>query len=300
MSEFATTTSNEIAATIEQAKASVVQVMSGGRGVGTGVVWRSNAIRSEIVTNAHVVAGAERERNRIRVTIHDGREFDALVTATNTQLDLAMLKVEGAGNLPVAKVADSANLRVGELVFAVGNPWGNVGVVTSGIVSGTGSLEIRGSGGSERTASYIRSDVRLAPGNSGGPLLNVEGAVVGINAMIFGGDLSVAIPSHVATEWIAGSPDNPVRLGIGVQAVKLPSQKQGLLVVNIEPDGAAANALLVGDVVIGVGGEAVTDPDRLAGVVTRTARQRGNVRLNVLRGGVPRDVDVDVDVTVSV
>ena len=294
MSEFAKMASNEMAATIEEARASVVQVLSGGHGIGTGVIWRSNAARSEIVTNAHVVAGAGRQSG-IRIVTHDGREFDATVTASNPQLDLAMVRVD-AGNLPVAKVADSAHVRVGEMVFAIGNPWGNVGVVTSGIISGTGSIEIRDGNRGERRAQYIRSDVRLAPGNSGGPLLNAEGAVVGINAMIFGGDLSVAIPSHVATEWIAGSPDNPVRLGIGVQAVRLPTKQEGLLVVNIEPDGAAAQALLVGDVVLGVDGESVNDPERLIGAVTRTARQRGRVQLNVLRGGVLRDVDVTVSI----
>jgi serine protease Do len=288
----AAATSQQMAAMIEEAKASVVQVQSGGRGIGTGVIWRSDATRCEIVTNAHVVAGSERRSGRgaIKVVTADNREFDATVTATNAQLDLAMLRVE-AGNLPVAKVEDSSRLRVGELVFAIGNPWGQVGVVTSGIVSGTGSIQIQGT---NRTAQYIRSDVLLAPGNSGGPLLSAEGAVVGINAMIFGGDLSVAIPSHVASEWIAGSPDNPVRLGIGVQAVRLPSQKQGLLVVDIQPDGAAAKSLLVGDVVLGVAGEAVDDPDRFIGAITRNARQRGVVPLNVMRGGALQDVDVQV------
>lgn len=293
----AAATSQQLAAMIEEARASVVQVQSGGRGIGTGVIWRSDATRSEIVTNAHVVAGSERRpstslrgRGAIKVVTADNREFDATVTATNAQLDLAMLRVE-VGNLPVAKVEDSSRLRVGELVFAIGNPWGQVGVVTSGIVSGTGSIQIQGT---NRTAQYIRSDVLLAPGNSGGPLLSAEGAVVGVNAMIFGGDLSVAIPSHVAMEWIAGSPDNPVRLGIGVQAVRLPSQKQGLLVVDIQPDGAAAKSLLVGDVVLGVAGEAVDDPDRFIGAITRNARQRGVVRLNVMRGGALQDVDVQV------
>jgi serine protease Do len=286
--------SAEIAAMIEQTRASVTQVQSGGRGIGTGVIWRSNEARSEILTNAHVVAGAERRnghganRTVIRVVTSDKREFDAKVTASNPQLDLAMLSVE-VGNLPPAKIGDSTRLRVGELAFAIGNPWGQVGVVTSGVVSGSGSIEIRGT---DRTAQYIRSDVLLAPGNSGGPLINAEGTVIGINAMIFGGDLSVAIPSHVAVEWIAGQPDNPVRLGIGVQVVRLPSKQEGLLVVNVEPDGAAARDLLVGDVVLGVFGEPVTDPDRFVGAVTRNARMRGYARLNVLRGGVLRDIDV--------
>lgn len=277
------------AGVIDEAKRSVVQVLSGGRGIGTGVVWRSSATSSEIVTNAHVVAGAERG-NGIRVVTNDGREMDAAVTATQAQLDLAMLRVS-VGNLPAAKVADSAHLRVGEIVYAIGNPWGNVGVVTAGIVSGAGDIIMQGT---DRKAHYIRSDVQLAPGNSGGPLLNAEGAVVGINAMIFGGDLSVAIPSHVASEWLAGEPDHPVRLGIGVQPVTLPAQQQGLLVVDVQPDGAAAQVLLVGDIVIGVAGEPVQDADRFIGAVTRNARRHGAAKLNILRGGVLREIDVTV------
>jgi serine protease Do len=279
------------AGVIDEAKRSVVQVLSGGRGIGTGVVWRSNANSSEIVTNAHVVAGApQRGKGGLRVVTSDGREMNATVTATQPQLDLAMLSVD-AGSLPAANVADSTLLRVGEIVYAIGNPWGNVGVVTAGIVSGAGEIAIQGT---DRKANYIRSDVQLAPGNSGGPLLNADGAVIGINAMIFGGDLSVAIPSHVASEWLAGAPDRPVWLGIGVQPVKLPAQKQGLLVVEVQPDGAAAQALLVGDIVVGVSGEPVPDADRFIGAVTRSARQRGAARLNVLRGGVQRDVEVTV------
>jgi len=291
-------TSQAFAAMIEAAKASVVQVQSGSRGIGTGVIWRSAAgsasdAHSAIITNAHVVMGAEQRNGRggLQVVTGDGREFAAEVLASNPQLDLAMIRVSAAG-LPVAKVGDSTRLRVGELVFAIGNPWGQVGVVTAGIVSGLGSIAVQGT---NRAAQYIRSDVLLAPGNSGGPLLDATGAVIGINAMIFGGDLSVAIPSHVATEWIAGEPDNPVRLGIGVRTVRLPTRQPGLLVVDVAPDGAAARTLLIGDVVLGVAGEPVADPDRFVSAVTRSARARGSVRLNVLRGGAVRDVDVKVD-----
>ena len=294
----ATVTSQALAAAVEAARASVVEVRSGSRGIGAGVIWRSAAraasrASSVIVTNAHVVMGAERGnvQGGLRVVTADGRAFEAEVVASNPQLDLAMIRV-GATGLPVAKVGDSTRLRVGELVFAIGNPWGQVGVVTAGTISGLGSITLRGT---NRAAHYIRSDVLLAPGNSGGPLLDTTGAVIGINAMIFGGDLGVAIPSHVATEWMAGEPDCPVRLGVGVRVVRLPTRQPGLLVVDVAPDGAAARTLLIGDVVLGVDGEPVADPDRFASAVTRSARARGAVRLNVLRGGAVRDVDVQVD-----
>ena len=193
---------------IAEAKAFVVRVQSGGQGVGTGIVWRSNTNTSEILTNFHVVANTK----HIRVVLSNDTEAQAEVTNRSPELDLAMLKIS-VGNLASAPVADSSTLRVGEWVFAIGNPWGARDVVTQGIVSGFGKAEIRGT---NRSAEYIRSDVALAPGNSGGPLLNARGEVIGINAMILGGDLSVAIPSHVASEWVAGQPDKPARLGIDV------------------------------------------------------------------------------------
>ena len=104
-------------------------------------------------------------------------------------------------------------MRVGELVFAIGHPWGRRGVVTAGIVSGLGTVRfptknvVAGLAPAIASTQYIKSDVRLAPGNSGGPLLDAQGTVVGVNAMIFGGDLSVAIPSNVVSTWIAGLSD---------------------------------------------------------------------------------------------
>ncbi|MBX0328548.1 trypsin-like peptidase domain-containing protein [Oscillochloris sp. ZM17-4] len=175
---------------------SVVQVRGRGRGHGSGVVWRDGAT---VMTNFHVVDGLG---DALEVLTLDNRSLPARLIAGNPRLDLALLAVEG-GDLPPATLGDSARLRVGDLVFAVGNPWGQRGVVTAGIVSGLGDLERQH--GEER-ATYIRSDVRLAPGNSGGPLINAQAEMIGINAMIFGGDLSVAIPSHVALGWAGRIP----------------------------------------------------------------------------------------------
>ena len=99
--------------------------------------------------------------------------------------------------------AGPRRLRLGELVFAVGHPWGHPWIVTVGIVSGLGTLEAPGHGAAR---SYIRSDVQLAPGNSGGPLLDARGEVIGLNAMVIGGDLSVAIPSDVVGRWLGATP----------------------------------------------------------------------------------------------
>ncbi len=102
-------------------------------------------------------------------------------------------------------IADSRGLKTGHIVMAVGHPWGQRGFVTAGIVSGQGQVSVRGPRGrssSQTSIPIIRTDVRLAPGNSGGPLVNAVGAVVGINTMIVGGDLGVAIPSHMVDEFV--------------------------------------------------------------------------------------------------
>lgn len=283
-----------VAALVDRVRPSVVQIRSGGRGNGTGVVWRADGA---VITNDHVVAHAG---GRIQVGLADGRTLDAEVAARAPELDLALLRVV-AHDLPAATPGDSRTLRVGELVFAVGHPWGQPWVVTAGIVSGVDEAAVRG--GRER-APYIRSDVRLAPGNSGGPLLNTRGEVVGINAMIFGGDLSVAIPSHVAAEWLAAGPqpsqERRALLGVQVQPVEPPAglagawagRAAGLLVVALEPGGAAARAgLLIGDVILDVAGQPVESPEALRDALAAHAESQ-RARLYLLRGGVPLAVDV--------
>jgi serine protease Do len=267
----------------ERARASVVQVRGRGPGGGSGVAWRDGAT---VITNFHVVAGVGQ---RLELLAQDNRRYAARLVAGNPRLDLALLAVEG-GDLAPLPLGDSARLRVGELVFAVGNPWGNRGVVTAGVVSGLGELPAaRG----EQPASYIRSDVRLAPGNSGGPLLNARGEVVGINAMIFGGDLSVAIPSHVVAAWAARLPQRPVAIGLGVQPAQLPpalaasGRATALLVAQVAPDGPAARAgLLVGDLLLSLDGAPLTSSDALLEALGQ--RAPGDVvQLELARGGQP-------------
>src|SRR5579859_5371086 len=204
-SPFTDIFSSSLEEIIEKAQASIVQVRRAGRGGGTGFVWHE---KGAIITNHHVVANAS---TKLEIELLDGRVLQASVVDSDPMLDLALLNVP-ADKLPALPVGDSAKLRVGELVFAIGHPWGQRGVVTAGIVSGTGEVPAHRGG---RPAEYIRSDVRLAPGNSGGPLLDAEGRVVGINSMILGGDLSVAIPSAVVQRWLARS--RTARAYLGVQ-----------------------------------------------------------------------------------
>jgi len=265
---------------IEDVQGSVVQVRSRGRGIGAGVIWPGDGL---ILTNHHVVAGGRR-RGNVRVALRDGRTLDAGVVKSDRSLDLALLRLEvDHGDLPAAPVGDSDALRVGELVYAIGHPWGSVGAVSAGIVGGVGELRGPGRGSSTR---YVRSDVTLAPGNSGGPLLNARGEVVAINAMIFG-SLALSIPSNAAGAWVAG--ERRPRLGIGVLPVEMPASLRreagsaGLVIAGVETGGAADRAgLLVGDVLLAIAGEPLGEPGAL---LEALARAGDAVSLRVMRGG---------------
>lgn len=278
---------SEMAARVRPA---VVQVRRRSGGNGAGMIWDEGTI----LTNYHVVAGAGRG---LSIELSDGRSLAAQVRASNRPLDLALLTVEAHG-LPAAPIGDSSTLRIGELVVAIGHPWGQRDVVTAGVVSGLGELE-NGWGGWR--AAYIRSDVRLAPGNSGGPLLNARGEVIGINAMIFGGDLSVAIPSRFAREWIASGMAGRAWLGLGVQSVELPAalrqgaradQERSLLVVAVAAGGPAARAgVLIGDLLLALDGTPLGEPEELLAALAGR-RPGAPVSLSLARAGIEQQIDV--------
>src|SRR4051812_7777035 len=273
---------------IEGVLPGVVQVKSGRNprhGAGAGFLWSPDG---SVVTNHHVVASS---RRKVEVVLTDDRSFDAEVVGTSRRLDLAMLQLRNAPaeDLFTPPVGDSDTLRVGELVFAVGHPWGRRGAVTVGIVSGLST--VRGHFGRTR---YIQSDAYLAPGNSGGPLVNVRGEVVGVNAMVSGG-LALAIPSNTAGAWASGgitSVRRP-RLGVRMQEAVLPAscqgltgQKAGLVIASVNPRSLAARAgLLVGDVLLGVAGVPGEDVASLRGALVRAASAGDIIRLRVMRGG---------------
>jgi serine protease Do len=290
----------EAAAMIEAVLPGVVQVRSSRNprrgaaprgGPGAGFLWSPDG---SVMTNYHVVAGS---RGRVEVVLVDDRSFDAEVVGSSQRLDLAMLRLRNvpAEDLPTPPVGDSDALRVGELAFAVGHPWGRRGAVTAGIVSGLGSLGRRFG-----RACYIQSDAYLAPGNSGGPLVNARGEVVGVNAMVSGG-LALAIPSNIAGAWVSGGlrPGRRPRprLGVRVQEVALPGsrreatgQRAGLAIVGLASGGPAARAgLLVGDVLLDVAGEPLEDAASLRDALARVG---ATTRLRVMRGGEIREIEV--------
>jgi serine protease Do len=170
-------------------RASVVAVYHHG-GAGSGTPWPGDGL---VVTNSHVVPGEV-----ARVSTADGAVADARVIARDTTAGLALLRVAlpGLASLPVRL---DPPLHVGELVYAMGNPWGERGVLTAGVVL---------AGGSGRRAdgafAPVRADLRLAPGNSGGPMTDASGRVVGINSMIMGG-LAIAIPAAVIEAFVRGA-----------------------------------------------------------------------------------------------
>jgi len=278
---------------VGRAQESVVQVRARSRGVGAGVVWAKEGL---VLTNHHVVAGGRSGAELPTVVLRDGREFGAEVVKRGRDLDLALLRAEGgAGDLAAAPVGDSEALRVGQLVYAIGHPWGRLGAVTAGVVSGLGVA-----GGPRGRTRYVQSDVSLAPGNSGGPLLNARGEVVGINAMIFG-RLALSIPSNAASAWLAGAHRRRPRLGVRILPVEIPASlrgaepeipEAGLVVAGVGAGGPAERAgLLVGDVLLGADGGVAGDAESLFDAIAQAGE---TVRLRVMRGGKISLVDVDL------
>ena len=213
----------------ERLRRSTAQVFPEGRaGAGSGVVWSPAGL---VVTNAHVATTA-----RARVELWDGRSFDAPVISRDTRRDLAALRIS-AEALEPATAGDSGALRPGQLVIAIGNPMGFAGALSTGVVHSIGPLPGMG------RRSWIRAGVRLAPGNSGGPLADAQGRVVGINTAIVHG-LGVAAPVSSVLDFLN-------RGGLPTLGVTLRPLSNGLLILDVDPkSAAAASSLRAGDVLL--------------------------------------------------
>jgi serine protease Do len=257
----------------ENLRRSTVLIHAGRRGNGSGVIWTSDGL---IVTNAHVARGAH-----LRVQLWDARELDATLESFDRVRDIAVLRVN-AKNLPAARAADSSRVRSGELAIAIGNPLGFVGALTTGVVHAVGPLPGLG------PQSWVQAGVRLAPGNSGGPLADAAGRIIGINTMV-AGQLALAIPSNAVAEFLSGSKQNDGWLGVTLYPVQVPksgagtSKSFGLVVLEIEPGSPAAQAsLLPGDILLGTEGR----PFSLLDDLSRALRGTGPrlLRVEFLRG----------------
>lgn len=267
-------------------------------GIGSGVVMDKEGI---ILTNNHVVAGA----GKVSVQLEDGREFEAVEIHRDPRTDLAVLRIEGAGNLTPAKLGNSDVAEVGDWVLALGEPFGLEGTVTAGIISAKG----RGLGIAERE-DFIQTDAAINPGNSGGPLVNLDGEVIGINTAISsrsGGNQGVgfAVPINLA-KWVADQliGTGTVRrayLGVVIQPVTHElaqhlgvQARQGVLITEVMPNTPGEKAgLKVGDVVVEFAGRKMTKPIELQGAVERM--EIGSEHpLVVLRDGKRRELKVAV------
>ncbi|KGF80170.1 peptidase [Massilia sp. JS1662] len=256
-------------------------------GAGSGFIVSPDGV---ILTNAHVV----RDASEVTVKMQDRREYRAKVLGSDPKTDVAVLKID-AKNLPVVPLGNTRNLQVGEWVLAIGSPFGLESTVTAGVVSAKGrTIDNNG-------VQFIQTDVAVNPGNSGGPLFNTRGEVVGINSQIFsqtGGyqGLSFAIPIDVAVrikdQIVATGKVHHAKLGVGLQdvgqsfadAFKLDSP-DGALVSNVERGGAADKAgLKSGDVIRKVNGQPIVSGGDLSAMVS-VAKPGDKLALEVWRDG---------------
>jgi len=243
----------------ERLRRSTVQVQASRISSGSGVIWNADG---QIVTNAHVLRD-----DHAQVELWNGRRVTAHVLRRDRQRDIALLQIQ-ADDLVVAARGDSDALRPGELVIAVGNPFGFVGAVSTGIIHSVGRL--RGF-----SQPWIVSDVRLAPGNSGGPLANARGEVVGINTMIAGG-LACAITSNGVAQFLSRA-----HLGVTVRPMPL-----GLVVLDVTPQSPAERASLrPGDILVGAAEKPFRSLKDLEDVLSST---RGLLEIEFRRGASTR------------
>jgi serine protease Do len=253
---------------------------------GSGVIWDS---AGTIVTNAHVVEHTAGQGTHL-AELWDGSSFPAEVHARDDSRDLAKLKLPAAG-LPAATPRTSP-VKPGELVIAVGNPLGFTGALTTGVVHAVGPFSGFG------RSPWVQAAIRLAPGNSGGPLADAAGHVIGINTMLAPGGIALAVPTATVEEFLKNGA-RP-RLGVTVRLVRLPRRRGvGLLIMSIENGSPAERAsLLIGDILIGTPASRFTTAADLADTIDdATAEANGRLTVRFLRGDNTREREVVVSLS---
>jgi serine protease Do len=264
------------------------------QGLGSGVIVTSDGY---IVTNNHVVEGAD----ELTVSLPDKRTFKAKIVGTDPKTDVAVIKID-ASNLPILSWGDAGQLQVGEMVLAVGNPFGLSQTVTMGIISAVGRANM----GIVDYEDFIQTDAAINPGNSGGALVNLKGELIGINTAIFtqsGGYMGIgfAIPSNMAKSVMQSliKHGKVVRgwIGVSIQEVTQDLAKEfgtidttGALVADVIDDSPAAKAKLErGDIITAFNGATIRDPGQLRALVAETAPGT-TVTLSIHRGNKTQDV----------
>jgi len=280
------------------------------QGLGSGVII--DAEKGYVVTNNHVIDDA----TEILVTLKDGREFDAEVIGTDERSDIALIKIKNGENLTDIEIGQSSDLRVGDFVVAIGNPFGLGQTVTSGIVSALGRSGL----GIEELENFIQTDAAINSGNSGGALVTLDGQLVGINTAILGpngGNIGIgfAIPSDMMNNLVLQLIEfGEVRRGVlGIrghdlthdiaQALNIDASN-GAFVAESIPGGSADEAgIKSGDVILSVNGSAIASFSELRALVSSMGQGK-TITLGVVRDGESMDIDVtlgsqDVEVTAS-
>lgn len=262
--------------------------------LGSGVILSEEGY---IITNFHVIDGAD----EIIVTLHDGRDAEATLVGSDAESDLAVLQIGLDKGVPAATIAAPERYNVGDVVLAIGNPFGVGQTVTMGIISATGRNRV----GLNTYEDYIQTDAAINPGNSGGALVNARGELVGINTAIFtqsGGSegIGFAIPADIAYRTMTDIAryGTTIRgwLGIEVQeaspelldSLRLPKALSGLLVTGVFPEGPAEQAgLAAGDIIVGLNGDSA---ENARGAMNRIASLRPGDKISVdyLRNGERR------------
>lgn len=255
---------------VEHMRRSTVIIRAGRADVGSGIIVDPGGT---IVTNAHVARSG-----RVGVQLWDGRTFSAEVKNRDARVDLALLSVT-APELPAAPLGDSLSLRVGQLMIAVGNPLGFIGAVTVGILHAVGRIDGTG------PVEWLQSDIQLAPGNSGGPLADATGRVIGVNTMLMG-KLGLALPIRLVKAFMQKQMERG-RLGISMKPVTWiahEKRRTGWLILEVQRGSPAESAsLMPGDIVIGVDGNAVDEVGHDA--LLLNGRPERVLRVQFLRGG---------------
>jgi serine protease Do len=267
------------------------------RAMGSGVIVSPEGY---ILTNNHVVDGSK----EVTVTLQDKREMKARVVGTDPRTDIAVLKIEGSG-FPTLTLADSSKVEIGDIVLAIGNPFGVGQTVTSGIVSATG----RGGLGIEQVEDFIQTDAPINPGNSGGALVDDEGHLIGINTAILSGGsggnqgIGFAVPINMARhdmdQILAHGKVDHGYLGILPQDITPAlakafhfSETNGALVGEITPDSPAARSnLKQGDIIVAINGQPVMDASQLRSKIGMM-NPNETVTLKVVRNGRTESVPV--------
>lgn len=294
-----------------EARLSVAQAQVGSRGIGSAIIWEvgqpdeTGEAEATIITNTHVVMAGHSERVTLR--LGDGRQIEAQLLALDPEHDLAALRARATG-LRAARIGDSAALQVGEFVMAIGNPFGIEDAVTTGVVAAQSPVDpdVELEPAQQRDSAWashrfarvelVQADIRLYPGNSGGPLLDARGRVIGVNSMV-GGGLGFAIPSNTVRRFLDETGRTGQRAYIGVQAQTVPLSpvqraRAGVehetvpLVIAVEADGPAeAAGILVGDALLAVDGHATHSAEQLVRLLNRAGTTGQQRTLEALRGG---------------